>query len=69
MLLKLLIAPSKGIQASLRLWILRRGFRILEPMIPDSTSKNFPRSGIRIPLHEVVLTQLNDYFIKKLKGM
>ena len=70
MLLKLLIALSKGIQDSLTLWILRRGFRILEPMILDSKSENFPRSRIRIPLHEVILTQLSDYFNKKnLKGM
>ena len=27
-------------------------FRIPSPRIPDSTSKNFPGSGIRIPLHE-----------------
>ena len=26
-------------------------FRISKPRIPDSTSKNFPDSGIRIPLH------------------
>ena len=67
MLLKLSIALSTGIHDSLTLWILRRGFRILELMNPDSTSKKyFPRSRIRIPLHEVVhLTQLSDYFNKK----
>ena len=35
----------------LRFRIPWAGFRIPKPSIPDSTSKNFLDSGIRIPLH------------------
>ena len=42
---------DSGFQSLVGFWILSAVFRIPKPMIPDSTSKKFLDSGIRIPLH------------------
>ena len=44
------------IHSSAGFWILKAGFWIPMPSIPDSTSKNFLDSGIRITLHGAILT-------------
>ena len=42
---------DSGFQSLVGFRILSAGFRIPKPRIPDSTSKKFLDSGIRIPLH------------------
>ena len=42
---------DSGFQSLVGFWILSAVFRIPKPRIPDSTSKKFLDSGIRIPLH------------------
>ena len=42
---------DSGFQSLVGFRILSAGFRIPKPRIPDSTSKKFVDSGIRIPLH------------------
>ena len=42
---------DSGFQSLVGFWILSAVFRISKPRIPDSTSKKFLDSGIRIPLH------------------
>ena len=42
---------DSGFQSLVVFRILSAGFRIPKPRIPDSTSKKFVDSGIRIPLH------------------
>ena len=43
---------DSGFQSLVGFRILSAGFRIPKPRIPDSTSKKFLDSGIRIPLHD-----------------
>ena len=45
------------------MWIPWMGFRIPKPRIPDSTSKNFQDSGIRIPLHGAKLLMVTVVFL------
>ena len=45
------IKLDSGFQSLVGFRILSAGFRIPKPRIPDSTSKKFLDSGIRIPLH------------------
>ena len=45
--------PDSGFQSLVRLRIPWAVFRIPKPRIPDSTSKNFPDSGTRVPLYGV----------------
>ena len=42
---------DSGFQSLVGFRILSAGFRIPKPRIPDSTSRKFLDSGIRIPLH------------------
>ena len=42
---------DSGFRSLVGFRILSAGFRIPKPRIPDSTSKKFVDSGIRIPLH------------------
>ena len=42
---------DSGFQSLVGFQILSAGFRIPKPRIPDSRSKKFLDSGIRIPLH------------------
>ena len=51
---------DSGFQSLAEFWIPRAVWRIQgKPRIPDSTSKNVPDSGIRIPLHGAIGTN-ND---------
>ena len=45
---------DSGFQSLVGFQILGAGFRIPKPRIPDSTSKKFLDSGIRIPLHGAI---------------
>ena len=45
---------DSGFQSLVGFRILSAGFRIPKPRIPDSTSKKFLDSGIRIPLHGAI---------------
>ena len=45
---------DSGFQSLVGFRILSAGFRIPKPRIPDSTSKKFVDSGIRIPLHGAI---------------
>ena len=45
---------DSGFQSLVVFRILSAGFRIPKPRIPDSTSKKFVDSGIRIPLHGAI---------------
>ena len=45
---------DSGFQSLVGFRILWNVFRIPKPKIPDSTSKNFPDSGIRFPLHGAI---------------
>ena len=47
---------DSGFQSLVGFRILSAGFRIPKPRIPDSTSKKFLDSGIRIPLHGAIIT-------------
>ena len=46
---------DSGFQSLVGFRIPSAGFRIPKPRIPDSTSKKFLDSGIRIPLHEATI--------------
>ena len=46
---------DSGFQSLVGFWILSAVFRIPKPRIPDSTSKKFLDSGIRIHLHGAML--------------
>ena len=48
------IKLDSGFQSLVGFRILSAGFRIPKPRIPDSTSKKFLDSGIRIPLHGAI---------------
>ena len=52
---------DSGFQSLVGFRILSAGFRILKPRIPDSTSKKFLDSGIRIPLHGAKLDEWINY--------
>ena len=51
---------DSGFQSLVGFRIPSAGFRIPKPRIPDSTSKKFLDSGIRIPLHGANLWTLNS---------
>ena len=46
---------DSGFQSLVGFRIPSAGFRIPKPRIPDSTSKKFLDSGIRIPLHGAIV--------------
>ena len=48
---------DSGFQSLVGFRIPSAGFRIPKPRIPDSTSKKFLDSGIRIPLHGATVTR------------
>ena len=49
---------DSGFQSLVGFRIPSAGFRIPKPRIPDSTSKKFLDSGIRIPLHGAIRCRL-----------
>ena len=57
---------DSGFQSLVGFRILSAGFRIPKPRIPDSTSKKFLDSGIRIPLHGAILSIPNHCILKSL---
>ena len=54
---------DSGFQSLVGFRIPSAGFRIPKPRIPDSTSKKFLDSGIRIPLHGAIKTFWAAYII------
>ena len=56
---------DSGFQSLVGFRILSAGFRIPKPRIPDSRSKKFQDSGIRIPLHGATFNWPNKPFQKK----